>query len=184
MTGTATFTQASGSGPPAPPALSPGAKIVVEGFDLATGRTAWSFDAGADAALVEETAPPQVGPETAILSGAGGAPTEVDLMTGEQKAVPVGTVAWCSAPTTYNMSVPYQAGNGRTISDYTGDFATVACDANGHPAPSPATVPPYVPSWAASSRAANQAGWSPLPSQGDRVDGSERQGGRSSRHRR
>jgi hypothetical protein len=145
MTGTATSTEPpGGSGAPPTPVLSPGSKVVLEGFNLASGRTTWSFDAGADAALVQLSVPPQVALETVVLPDPSGKPTEVDLTTGAQKPAPPGTTGWCSAITSYKENVPYQAGNGTTISDYTGDFATFACDAYGHPVAAPATIPTFV----------------------------------------
>jgi hypothetical protein len=47
VTGTATTTRSDGT-----PQLSPGGDVTIEGFDLATGKTLWSYDAGADGALM------------------------------------------------------------------------------------------------------------------------------------
>jgi hypothetical protein len=150
-TGTATFAQSGVT------SVSPGATVTVEGFDLATGRTVWTFDAGHDTSLISLSPPAQIGRESVILPGPTGIPTAVDLTTGATHPVPTATVAWCQAPTTYTVNTPYQAGNGNSISTYTGDFDTFPCNPAGHPAPTPATAPQYAGATIAGTTAWSQA---------------------------
>jgi hypothetical protein len=150
MTGTATSTDSEDT-------ASPDATVVVEGFDLATGKTVWSFDAGHDAGLIDGSPPAQVGDATVILPGVRGTPTQVDLSTGAQAPVPVGTVAWCHALTSYNEPTPFQPGNGSPIHDYSGGIAHFPCDVSGHPV----AVPNQVPSFAATT-IGGTAAWSEM----------------------
>jgi outer membrane protein assembly factor BamB len=136
-TGTAT------GGPAAAPALAPGANVTLEGFDLATGRTAWSFDAGADAGLVFGESTPQVGLETVILPGPGGAPTSVDLSSGARQPAPPGTVGWCRTDTRYEAP-PIRTGDGRMVSSFPGNLVSFPCDVRGMRVPQPAQVPVFV----------------------------------------
>ncbi len=136
MTGTGTLADSGET-------ASPGATVIVEGFDLATGKTVWSFDDGHDAALIESSSPPQADDATVILPGAHGTPTQVDLSTGAQSPVPVAMVAWCTASTTYYEPTPFRPGNGTSIHDYIGNSATFPCDASSHPVAVPSQVPDF-----------------------------------------
>jgi hypothetical protein len=53
------------------PKLSPGADVVIEGFDLATGKTLRSYDAGADADILVGS-PPILGSEVVAMHTASG----------------------------------------------------------------------------------------------------------------
>jgi hypothetical protein len=136
---TGTVSAAQGS----PAKVSPGATVTVEGFDLATGRTVWSFNAGGDLSLIQQSPPPQVGAETVILPGAGGALEALDLATGARQPVSAGSLAWCQAETTYTANTSNQAANGSSTSSYQGNYAVFPCDRAGHPVPAPAAVPAY-----------------------------------------
>jgi len=59
--------------------------------------------------------------------------THVDLSTGAQSPVPVGTVGVCSPSTTHNEPTPFRPANGRPVHDYVGQSATFPCDPSGHP---------------------------------------------------
>ena len=50
--------------------FSPGAHIALEGFDLATGKTRWSVNAGQDLALIENTTPPRFSTDLVALPDA------------------------------------------------------------------------------------------------------------------
>jgi len=139
MTGTSTLA----SSPGAKPSLSPGAKVVVEGFDLATGRTTWSVDAGADVGLAQGLVPPQLGQEVVILPGAGGGPASLDLTTGSRAPLSPGVTAWCQTTTTYT-GAPYDNGTGGTGTDYGGAPAEFPCNSAGQPVPVPSQVPSFV----------------------------------------
>jgi hypothetical protein len=136
MTGTTTFSQGKA-------ALDPGAKVVLEGFDLSTGVTTWSFDAGADTTLARGISPPRIASDTVILPNAVGDPTVVDLTTGRQSALAPATTAWCRTATNY-AGPPHDAGNGRTSTDYVGNPALFPCNAAGQPMPVPSQLAAFV----------------------------------------
>jgi PQQ-like domain len=136
-TGMATFEGSSA------PTLSQGAKIMIEGFDLATGHTLWSVDAGADVDLAQATALPQVAQEVVILPDTTGAPKRLNLVTGVQSAIPTGTVAFCQASTTYT-GPGYPDAQGQSNTDYSGDAVEFPCMPNGESTSVPAKVPTFV----------------------------------------
>jgi hypothetical protein len=138
MTGTETFAASGGT-----PTLSPAAKIVVEGFDLATGHTTWSVNAGANAALAQATTPPQIGQETVILPDDAGNPMALDLTTGKQSTIPQGSMAFCQAMTTYT-GPPHETGPGTTSTDYAGGAAEFPCSPSGAAVAEPDQVPAFV----------------------------------------
>ena len=138
-TGTITFTFK-----PEHATFDPGAKVVLEGFDLATGRTSWSFDAGQDLPLVEDTVPPQLGVETVLLPNSAGKLTTLNLATGATTRLASTASLWCQKPTTYTSKIPYHFSNGRTDNTYQGENATFPCDPQGHALPVPAQVPTFV----------------------------------------
>lgn len=137
-TGTASASQASPT-----VHLGPGAQIVIEGFDLATGKTMWSYDAGADGPLLSQT-PPLTGPSQAILPTRGGGSTLLNLITGAQSPVPNGTVAWCQSQISYTTQVAYPIGNGQLDYKRVGQEAIQPCRDSGTPAPTPDVVPGFV----------------------------------------
>ena len=124
--------------------FAPGASIVLEGFDLATGRTTWSFNAGQDLPLIQETTPPEVGAETVVLPDSTGTLTTLDLATGTTAPLTSGTVLWCQALTTYKTGPAYQGANGRSSTTHIGQNVTFACNPQGHPLPTPAHVPTFI----------------------------------------
>jgi hypothetical protein len=124
------------------PSLSPGADVVIEGFDMATGKTSWSVDAGANTALTQGTAPPQITAETIVITGPGGSPTAVDLTSGTRSAIPLTTVAWCRANTTY-IGPPHAAAVG-TSTTYYGAPARFPCDPSGQAVSAPPRTPTFV----------------------------------------
>lgn len=117
--------------------------MIVEGFDLATGRTTWATDAGADASLVQGLVPPQLGPEVVILPGAGGGLASLDLTNGSRAALPAGVTAWCQTTTTYT-GASCDTGSGGTSTEYQGVPGEFSCDATAQPMPSPSQVPGFV----------------------------------------
>lgn len=127
------------------PTVSPGATAILEGFTPATGRTLWSFDIGSDLSLIAQTRlPPRLASTTLILTGRSGTPVVLNLANGTQTAPPHGGTAWCQSVTTYHENVPYQAGNGQSISQYVGDYALFPCDGQEHPVATPTSVPSFV----------------------------------------
>ena len=130
---------------------SPGADVVVEGFDLATGKTLWSYDAGADGLLLFQT-PPLLGPHEVVLPAPGGGTVALDLASGAHSPVPPGSsgpsggAGWCVSTITYKTQVGYQTPNS-TPGDYVriGQEAIGPCEASGVSAAAiPRTVPGFV----------------------------------------
>jgi hypothetical protein len=140
LTGTVTVT---GKLPPAPK-LSPGGNVVVEGFNLVTGKTLWSYDAGADASLASFQAPPLLGADVAALPAPGGGMTAVNLATGARRPISPATPAWCESPVTYRAQPEFSVGGGVTSDIHAGQNAFEPCQASGHSAPVPPAVPGFV----------------------------------------
>jgi len=136
-------TGTSVAGPSIPPRLEPGAKVRLEGFDLATGTTTWSFEAGASNEIVFGGSVPQVGPDSLILAGPDAKPTEVDLKTGSRQPARPGTTGWCHKTATYEGK-PVKMASGRTLTSFEGGAMRFPCDVVGKPAPPPVFVPPFV----------------------------------------
>lgn len=139
-TGTATVSQSTLT-----PSLSPGADVVVEGFDLATGKTQWSYNAGADGPLLSQT-PPLLGTNMVALPAPAGGMVALNLATGTHSSVPAGAAGWCEAPVTYTTQVGYpsQNGNGSAGYERVGQEAIRPCQASGASIAAPATVPGFV----------------------------------------
>jgi outer membrane protein assembly factor BamB len=128
------------------PSLSPDADVVVEGFDLATGKTLWSYNAGSDGLLFYQT-PPLLGPHVVVLPAPGGGQVALDLATGAHRpGLPgsPGGVGWCEATITYTTQVGYQSSNGQLGYKRVGQEAIKPCQASGTSAATPQTVPGFV----------------------------------------
>lgn len=137
-TGTATATQSSPI-----VQLSPDAKVTVEGFELATGKTMWSYNAEADGPLLSQT-PPLIGPSLAILPAPAGGTVALNLATGAHSPVPSGAVAWCQSVITYTTKVAYQGGNLPPDYNRVGQQSIQPCQASAASAPTPQTVPGFI----------------------------------------
>lgn len=141
--------------------LSPGANVVLEGFDLATGKTLWSYDAGSDGAIFTQT-PPLLGPHLVALPASGGGTVAVNLATGAHSPVPPGAVGWCRSLITYKTQVGYPIPNGQPDYERIGQEAIKPCQAAlGSSSATPQTVPGFVGTvvggltvWSESSRVA------------------------------
>jgi len=136
-TGTAT------AGPSREPKLSPGGNVKLEGFDLATGKTTWSFDAGTHDELLFGANLPQVAAETLIVTGPDAKPTELDLTNGKQRPAAPDAKGWCQKDTKYDAA-PVTNGSGKTLSTFAGAALLFPCDPSGKPAAAPALVDPFV----------------------------------------
>ncbi len=142
-TGTATISLPSGA-----TRLGPGADLVLEGFALATGKTLWSYDAGAVGSLISNT-PPFLGPSVVALPAPGGGMIALNLVTGTHRpvpagALPAGAVSWCQSPVNYTTQVGWSYPNGPTQYVRIGQSALKPCLASGASAPIPKTVPGFV----------------------------------------
>lgn len=127
------------------PNLASGADVVLEGFDLATGKTLWSYNAGSDGSLLSES-PPLFGTNAVALPAPGGGMVVVNLTTGARSPVPpvrAGAVGWCQVATVYTTQIGYVTGNG-TFYQRPGQPAIRPCRASGASAAPPQRVPGYV----------------------------------------
>jgi hypothetical protein len=118
--------------------------MMVEGFDLATGKTLWSYNAGSDGSLFTQP-PPLLGPYVVALPAPGGGMVALDLTTGIPKPIARGTGAWCQSWTIYKTQVVgYRPAKGKPVYDRVGQPAIQACQASGAPAATPRSVPGFV----------------------------------------
>ena len=115
--------------------------VVVEGFDLRTGTTLWSFDAGPSQPLLENASLPALAENTIVVKGADRKLIALNLRNGARAPVPPGTGAWCAKPTRYTTDVP--DGQSPTTS-YQGDDALFPCSTTGTAATMPKQVPRFV----------------------------------------
>ena len=136
VTGTASTTQSDST-----PKLSPGGDVVIEGFNLATGKTLWSYDAGADGDILDNS-PPILGPEVVAVPTPSGEIAALNLNTGKHKLVSAGTSGWCTSGTTYKTKVSYPDGQGGTTYDRSAFSGYEPCDASGANIPN-STVPNF-----------------------------------------
>jgi hypothetical protein len=132
-TGTVSSTKSSPT-----PTASPDLKVVLEGFDLATGHTRWSFDTGPDTNLATETAPPRTGASVVVLPGTDRRLNEVDLVTGAHHLAAASTAAWCQSEVDYHENAGGQSG------DYIGQDAIFPCNLTMHQTANPKRVPAFV----------------------------------------
>jgi hypothetical protein len=115
--------------------------VVVEGFDLRTGTTLWSFDAGPSQPLLENASLPALAENTIVVKGADRKLIALNLRTGARTPVLRGATAWCAKPTRYTTDVP--DGQSPTTS-YQGDDALSPCGTTGAAVTTPKQVPRFV----------------------------------------
>jgi outer membrane protein assembly factor BamB len=124
------------------PRLSPGGNVTIEGFDLATGKTLWSYDAGSDVALVDQM-PPLIGPEIVALPRSGDQMVALNLATGKHRLVSSAAVGWCASSVVYKTKVGYPNGSGGTTYQRLGASGFEPCTASGDTTSEPASVPSF-----------------------------------------
>ena len=124
------------------PSLSPGADVVVEGFDLATGKTLWSYDAGRDGPLLTQT-PPRLGSYMVALPAPSGGTVALNLATGAHRPLLPGAVGWCQSVIIYKTQVGWDT-NGKIQYARLGQQAIKPCRVSGTPVAIPQTVPGFV----------------------------------------
>ena len=140
-TGTATNELSSGT-----VTLSPGSSVTIEGFDLTTGKTTWSYDAGPDVALLGGELPPLIGSEVIALlarSSGEGETVALNLATGKHAPVSPTAAGWCVSPVQYKTQVPYPKAGGGTQYERKASSGYEPCDASGDPLAFPAKVPSF-----------------------------------------
>lgn len=137
VTGTATTTRSDTT-----PQLSPGGDVTIEGFDLATGKTLWSYDAGADGALMLGGLP-VLSSEVVAVTIPGGGTVALNLVTGEYKPISPDSAAWCGVGPDFKTQVGYPNGQGGKSYERGGFSGYRPCDALGDYASSATTVPSF-----------------------------------------
>jgi hypothetical protein len=155
-TGTVSFAT---SGAPKP-VVSRAARVTIQGFSPARGRTIWSFAAGRNVGLMTQMLiPAQVGPNTVVLRDGRRRPVALDLARGSRRAVTATAQGWCRKPTQYRQAIAYETGNGPPVHDYVGQFALFPCTASTqHRVPLAGRVQAFV--GAIGARTASLIAWS------------------------
>jgi outer membrane protein assembly factor BamB len=133
--GSATFSTSGGA-----PHVSADASVSIQGFDPATGRTSWSFDAGRNAGLISgQFFPARLDPDTIVLRDRSRRLVALNLRTGSPRAVSPATAGWCERTLTYRLSNAgyYQGKSGM----YVGQAGLYACTVDGRRHGIPARIP-------------------------------------------
>ena len=117
--------------------LSPGATATIEGFDPATGRTIWRFEAGHAVGLLTQTFhAAQTGVERLVLRDQGGSYVDLDLRTGVRHRVDRTARGWCRGEIVYHQAIPYDTSHG-PVTKYVGQGSLFPCVATGARLPTP-----------------------------------------------
>jgi outer membrane protein assembly factor BamB len=114
--------------------------VILEGFALQSGKTLWSYDAGAARSLLESSSLPQLAENTVVIP-LDKKLTALNVETGSRTPIPAGATAWCQKPTRYTTNVP--DGDNPTTA-YQGDDALFPCRPAGAAIAVPKTVPRFV----------------------------------------
>jgi hypothetical protein len=118
--------------------------VAIEGFDLATGKTTWSYDTGADDSLFNE-APPLIGPYKVSVPTPAGGSVALDLTTGATSPISADALLWCQRPSSYTMKVGFLNSEGRLVKAHSGQPTISPCTSSASfDVPSPATAPSFV----------------------------------------
>jgi PQQ-like domain len=123
--------------------LSPGGNVTIEAFDLATGKTLWSYDAGSNVNLLSN-APTILGSEVVAMPTSNGGMAALNLVTGKHVPVSGTAVGWCTSGVTYTTKVPYPNTQGGTTYQRPAFSGYYPCTVDGDNQSLPATVPSYV----------------------------------------
>jgi hypothetical protein len=141
LKGTVRYSLYSPGVTPSPPVASPGTDVQVEGFDLTTGMTLWSYDAGADFSLIFSV-PPLLGPYLVALPSRSGGMVALNLVTGIHTPVRPSAVAWCHSAVAYRTQVGWRA-DGKTQYDRYAEAAIRPCRVSGSPVAIPKSAPGF-----------------------------------------
>ncbi|MET7418645.1 hypothetical protein [Dactylosporangium sp. NPDC005555] len=110
-----------------------GLDVVVEGFDLMTGKTTWSVPVGAaDELAGGDQRPALAGPGRVLISGGTG-PVIIDLTSGKTEKPAAGAAFWCGTGSEFTYDEPYYF-NGKPETKRSGGTLGVTCGADGKPA--------------------------------------------------
>jgi hypothetical protein len=105
--------------------------VIVEGFEVATGETTWSFHAGAAQNLMNLLAPLPIAGATKIVLSDSNGPVVLDYSNGVTQRPPPTSTFWCVARTLYEYAQGYEAPTGSTIFRRPGGGLAEICDAHG-----------------------------------------------------
>jgi hypothetical protein len=124
---------------------SPTARVTIEGFKAATGRTVWSFDAGHATGLIThglsgEPLPPRVAENTIVLPGKHGQNTALNLVNGAHPSIQPTAAAWCRDFVLYKAPGPFSD----ELTEHVGQLALFPCTASGHRTATLKTIPAFV----------------------------------------
>ena len=115
----------------------------MQGFDLRTGKTRWSYHAGRNISLIQETGvPPRIDVQTVVIHNGSGRLLALNLATGGTRGVSASTPAWCQKTILYRLS--HGGYYGGWSGQYVGQGALYSCTVSGSRTASPAAVPALV----------------------------------------
>ncbi len=136
--GSATFPTGGGT-----PHISGDASVTIQGFDPATGRTIWSFDAGRNTGLLGgQFFPARLDDDTIVLRDRSRRLVALNLRSGSHRAVSSSAAAWCERTLTYHLSnAAYYHGKSGM---YVGQAGLFACTADGRRHNIPARIPALI----------------------------------------
>jgi hypothetical protein len=115
-----------------------GLDVVLEGFEVPTGRTLWSVALGAAEAFMVEGRRPPVASDSEVLVQAASGPLIVDLGTGRTRSPAAGDAFWCETEAGFDYREPRITGE--STGRWRGGTLLSACTADGSPT---GTVPGY-----------------------------------------
>jgi hypothetical protein len=118
--------------------------VVVEGFEVASGRTTWSVPLGAAVAFMHEAAAATVVSDSEVLVQAETGPVAVSLADGATRRPGAGEAFWCATRVVefeYRETLRLASGS---VNTWRGGTLFDPCTANGEPTSAvPATVASY-----------------------------------------
>ncbi|MFC4047098.1 PQQ-binding-like beta-propeller repeat protein [Dactylosporangium siamense] len=109
-----------------------GLDVVIEGFDVMTGKTTWSVPVGAaDELAGGDQRPAVAGPARVLITGGTG-PVVIDLISGKAEKPAADATFWCGASSEFTYDEPYYF-DGKPETKRRGGTLGVACGIDGKP---------------------------------------------------
>lgn len=109
-----------------------GLDVVVEGFDVMTGKTTWSVPVGAaDELAGGDQRPAVAGPARVLITGGAG-PLVIDLISGRSEKPAADATFWCGAASEFSYDEPYYF-DGKPETRRHGGTLGVTCGVDGKP---------------------------------------------------